>query len=65
MAEISGILQENDLVGAASQTDAKGDRSKRPAEQDDPDMYLRVVERREDGVVVRGAKLHNTMAPLL
>ncbi|HPF21456.1 MAG TPA: 4-hydroxyphenylacetate 3-hydroxylase N-terminal domain-containing protein [Syntrophomonas sp.] len=56
-------FQENDLVGAASQTDAKGDRSKRPAEQDDPDMYLRVVERREDGVVVRGAKLHNTMAP--
>lgn len=56
-------FQENDLVGAASQTDAKGDRSLRPAEQDDPDMYLHVVERRPDGVVVRGAKLHNTMAP--
>ncbi|CQB51966.1 HpaB/PvcC/4-BUDH [Syntrophomonas zehnderi OL-4] len=56
-------FQENDLVGAAAQTDAKGDRSKRPGEQDDPDMYLHVVERREDGVVVRGAKLHNTMAP--
>ncbi len=56
-------FQDNDLVGAASQTDAKGDRSKRPGEQADPDMYLHVVERREDGVVVRGAKLHNTMAP--
>lgn len=56
-------FQENDLVGAASQTDAKGDRSLRPGEQADPDMYLHVVERREDGVVVRGAKLHNTMAP--
>ncbi|HWQ74697.1 MAG TPA: 4-hydroxyphenylacetate 3-hydroxylase N-terminal domain-containing protein [Syntrophomonas sp.] len=55
--------QENDLVGAASQTDAKGDRSKRPAEQEDPDQYMHVVERREDGVVVCGAKLHNTMAP--
>lgn len=56
-------FQENDLVGAASQTDAKGDRSLRPGEQADPDMYLHVVERRPDGVVVRGAKLHNTMAP--
>jgi len=56
-------FQENDLVGAACQTDAKGDRSLRPGEQPDPDMYLHVVERREDGVVVRGAKLHNTMAP--
>lgn len=56
-------FQENDLIGAASQTDAKGDRSLRPSQQADPDMYLHVVERREDGVVVRGAKLHNTMAP--
>lgn len=56
-------FQENDLVAAASQTDAKGDRSLRPGEQPDPDMYLHVVERRPDGVVVRGAKLHNTMAP--
>ncbi|MBP1760493.1 MAG: 4-hydroxyphenylacetate 3-hydroxylase family protein [Firmicutes bacterium] len=56
-------FQENDLICAASQTDSKGDRRKRPAEQEDPDMYLHVVERREDGVVVSGAKLHNTMAP--
>ncbi len=56
-------FQENDLVGACSQTDAKGDRSLRPGQQPDPDMYVHVVERRPDGVVVRGAKLHNTMAP--
>jgi len=56
-------FQENDLVAACAQTDAKGDRSLRPGEQPDPDMYLHVVERRPDGVVVRGAKLHNTMAP--
>jgi 4-hydroxybutyryl-CoA dehydratase/vinylacetyl-CoA-Delta-isomerase len=41
-------------------TDAKGDRGKRPKEQADPDLYLRVVERKRDGVVVRGAKFHQT-----
>ncbi len=56
-------FQENDLIAAASQTDSKGDRSKRPSEQVDPDMYLHVVERRADGVVVKCAKLHNTMGP--
>jgi len=56
-------FQEHDLVVACAQTDAKGDRSLRPAEQPDADQYLHVVERREDGVVVCGAKLHNTMAP--
>jgi 4-hydroxybutyryl-CoA dehydratase/vinylacetyl-CoA-Delta-isomerase len=45
-------------------TDAKGDRSKRPGEQDDPDSYLHVVEQRPDGVVIRGAKLHITAASL-
>lgn len=35
----------------------------RPAQQWDPDQYLHVVERRPDGVVVRGAKIHNTIAP--
>lgn len=55
--------QENDLVGSCAQTDPKGDRRLRPSEQADPDQYLRVVERRDDGVIVRGAKLHNTMSP--
>ena len=45
-------------------TDAKGDRSRSPKEQDDPDAYLRVVERSPDGVVIRGAKLHITGASL-
>ncbi|WP_347487847.1 4-hydroxyphenylacetate 3-hydroxylase N-terminal domain-containing protein [Desulfoscipio sp. XC116] len=56
-------FQENDLVGCCAQTDVKGDRSKRPNEQPDPDLYLRIVEEREDGIVVRGAKAHNTAAP--
>ena len=43
-------------------TDAKGDRSLGPARQSDPDAYVRVVDRRCDGVVIRGAKLHITAA---
>ena len=43
-------------------TDAKGDRALPPAKQSDPDAYLRVVERRPDGVVIRGAKLHVSLA---
>ena len=46
--------QDNDLVGNAGQTDVKGDRSKRPSEQVDPDLYMRIVERREDGIIVSG-----------
>ncbi|HEY6298885.1 MAG TPA: 4-hydroxyphenylacetate 3-hydroxylase N-terminal domain-containing protein [Candidatus Binatus sp.] len=45
-------------------TDAKGDRSRPPGKQDDPDAYTRVVERRADGVVIRGAKLHITGASM-
>ena len=53
-------VQSNDLVVDGAMTDPKGDRGKRPNEQRDPDLYLRVVERKSDGVVVRGAKLHQT-----
>ena len=52
--------QTNDLVTDGAMTDPKGDRSKAPHAQDDPDMYLHVVERRPDGIVVRGAKAHQT-----
>jgi 4-hydroxybutyryl-CoA dehydratase/vinylacetyl-CoA-Delta-isomerase len=45
-------------------TDAKGNRSKHPAAQDDPDSYVRVVDRGPDGVVIRGAKLHISAAAL-
>jgi 4-hydroxybutyryl-CoA dehydratase/vinylacetyl-CoA-Delta-isomerase len=45
-------------------TDAKGDRSRKPIEQDDPDAYVHVVDRRPDGVVIRGAKLHITAASI-
>ncbi|MCK4262534.1 MAG: 4-hydroxybutyryl-CoA dehydratase, partial [Dehalococcoidia bacterium] len=42
-------VQENDLACDAAMTDAKGDRSLRPAEQLDPDQYLRVVDESGDG----------------
>lgn len=52
--------QQEDLTVDGAMTDVKGDRGKSPSAQADPDLYLRVVERREDGVVVRGAKAHQT-----
>ncbi|HEX2171479.1 MAG TPA: 4-hydroxyphenylacetate 3-hydroxylase C-terminal domain-containing protein, partial [Dehalococcoidia bacterium] len=55
--------RENDLSLALAQTDAKGDRSLRPHEQADPDLYVRIVDRRNDGIVVRGAKAHTTASP--
>jgi 4-hydroxybutyryl-CoA dehydratase/vinylacetyl-CoA-Delta-isomerase len=53
-------VQENDLTVDGAMTDPKGDRALAPSKQADPDMYLRVVERRSDGIVVRGAKAHQT-----
>lgn len=51
-------FQTEDLVGCCAQTDVKGDRMLRPGAQPDPDMYLRVVEKKKDGIVVRGCKVH-------
>jgi aromatic ring hydroxylase len=53
-------VAKNDLALAVAQTDVKGDRMLRPSEQKDKDLYLRVVETRQDGIVVRGAKAHTT-----
>lgn len=54
------LCQEKDYTVDGAMTDPKGDRSLPPHKQDDPDMFLRVVERRPDGIVVRGAKAHQT-----
>jgi len=53
-------IQENDLMVAGSMTDPKGDRSLPPHKQADPDMFVRVVEKNDKGIVVRGAKAHQT-----
>ena len=55
-------FQERDLTAACAQTDVKGDRCKRPHEQEDPDLYVHVVEERDDGIIVRGSKCSITMA---
>lgn len=60
--EFMKYCQENDLTVDGAMTDPKGDRSLPPHKQEDPDLFLRVVERREDGIVVRGAKAHQTGA---
>ncbi len=53
-------IQLSDKTVDGAMTDPKGDRSLSPSKQVDPDSYLHVVERRPDGVVVRGAKAHQT-----
>ncbi len=52
--------QERNLVVGGAMTDPKGDRGKGPSAQDDPDLFTHIVERRPDGVVIRGAKAHQT-----
>ncbi|RDE15455.1 MAG: 4-hydroxybutyryl-CoA dehydratase [Candidatus Thorarchaeota archaeon] len=56
------LAEGKDWTIDGAMTDPKGDRSKRPSEQVDPDIYVHVVQRREDGVVIRGAKAHQTGA---
>ena len=53
-------IQEENLVIGGAMTDPKGDRSKAPSDQDDPDMFLHVVDKDERGVYVTGAKAHQT-----
>jgi 4-hydroxybutyryl-CoA dehydratase/vinylacetyl-CoA-Delta-isomerase len=55
--------RRRDLALAVAQIDVKGDRSKGPAAQEDPDRYVRAVDRRAEGIVVRGAKVHTSCAP--
>lgn len=56
-------VQREDLVVASAQTDSKGHRKRRPHAQENPDAYLRVVERNARGIVVRGVKQHDILAP--
>ncbi len=53
-------IQKNDYACTAALTDVRGDRSKRPKEQ--REMFVHVVEEKEDGIVVRGAKIHQSGA---
>jgi len=58
-------LLKNDLTVAGAMTDVKGDRSLRPSDQvPHKDYYLRIVEERSEGIVVRGAKIHIGKGPV-
>jgi 4-hydroxyphenylacetate 3-monooxygenase len=50
-----------DPFHVSANTDPKGDRSKRPQDQD-PDMLLHVVRETDNGIVVRGAKYETAAA---
>jgi len=54
------MIQSTNKMVVGGMTDPKGDRSRPPGKQSDPDLFTRVVERREDGVVICGAKAHQT-----
>lgn len=56
---VTRVQQKNQVIGGAM-TDAKGDRSKAPHEQVDPDLFLHISHRDKDGVYVSGAKCHQT-----
>ncbi|KYK21265.1 4-hydroxyphenylacetate 3-hydroxylase [Thermoplasmatales archaeon SM1-50] len=49
--------QKRDITLAGALTDPKGDRSKPPSQQCDPDLSLHIVEKRNDGIIIRGAKV--------
>lgn len=58
-------LKDKDSSLALAMTDVKGDRGLRPSQQEPhQDYYIRVVDERPDGIVVRGAKAHISEAPL-
>lgn len=56
------MMQEEDLTVDGAMTDPKGDRGLSPSKQEDADLFVHVVERRQDGIVVSGAKAHQTGA---
>ena len=57
--------QDQDLSLGIAMTDAKGDRSKRPSEQANPDVYVHIKERKAGGIVIRGTKAIVTGAPYM
>ncbi|MBW3648812.1 MAG: 4-hydroxybutyryl-CoA dehydratase, partial [Actinobacteria bacterium] len=52
--------QAHNILIAAGMTDPKGDRSKPPHQQKDPDLFLHISGRNDHGIFIRGAKAHMT-----
>jgi len=53
-------IQDNDFCVAGAMTDVKGHRGVAPSQQQDPDMFVHIAERRDDGIVIRGGKANIT-----
>jgi 4-hydroxybutyryl-CoA dehydratase/vinylacetyl-CoA-Delta-isomerase len=62
LVELLKEVQSKDLMISGTMTDVKGDRRLSPSRQKDPDLYVHVVEKNKDGIVVSGAKAHITGA---
>lgn len=60
LVEFIKQMQEKNYVVGGAMTDVKGDRSKPPHEQADPDLYVHIVDRDEKGIYITGAKAHQT-----
>ncbi|HSA47420.1 MAG TPA: 4-hydroxyphenylacetate 3-hydroxylase N-terminal domain-containing protein, partial [Candidatus Competibacteraceae bacterium] len=58
-------MYAEDLTLGVAMTDGKGDRSRRPSQQANPDAYVQIVERRKDGIVISGVKAIITGAPYM
>jgi len=56
------MVQEKNIMVVGGMTDPKGDRSKRPSQQTDPDLFTHIVAKKDNGVIIRGAKSHQTGA---
>jgi 4-hydroxybutyryl-CoA dehydratase / vinylacetyl-CoA-Delta-isomerase len=56
---LTKVQRKNQVIGGAM-TDPKGDRSKAPHQQSDPDVYLHITDRDDKGIYVTGAKCHQT-----
>ncbi|GAB4346689.1 MAG: 4-hydroxyphenylacetate 3-hydroxylase N-terminal domain-containing protein [Candidatus Abyssubacteria bacterium] len=57
-------MRRNDLNLCGAITCVKGDRGRTPANQEHPDYYVRVVDQNKKGIIVKGAKIHITGAPV-
>ena len=60
LLEFIKMVQHENLVIGGAMTDVKGDRSLAPSEQEDPDLFVHIVDRDEKGVYITGAKAHQT-----
>ncbi|HXW11776.1 MAG TPA: 4-hydroxyphenylacetate 3-hydroxylase N-terminal domain-containing protein, partial [Nitrososphaeraceae archaeon] len=53
-------MQDDNLVIGGAMTDVKGDRSLSPSQQEDPDLFVHISKRDQNGIYISGAKAHQT-----